>query len=85
MRTIFASTMLSEILFIFGMPCSNFFSLQACLGASAKEGERNVVQVTTENDEGEEVTHTILSMRVGLNEQVSSTETDRHDYIDIIG
>jgi hypothetical protein len=32
--------------------------------------------VTTENDEGDEVTHTILSMRVGLNEQVSSTETD---------
>lgn len=44
---------------------------QACLGASAKEGERNVVQITTENDEGEEVTHTILSMRVGLNEQSS--------------
>ena len=51
--------------------------MQACLGAAAKDGERNVVQVTTENDEGEEVTHTILSMRVGLNEQVSSTETDR--------
>ncbi len=54
----------------------HFFCTQACLGAAAKEGERNVVQVTTENDEGDEVTHTILSMRVGLNEQVSSTETD---------
>ena len=45
---------------------------QACLGASAKEGERNIVQVTTENDEGEEVTHSILSMKVGLNEQVGA-------------
>lgn len=44
--------------------------LQACLGASAKNDERNVVQVTTENDEGESVTHTILSMRVGGTEQV---------------
>ena len=44
--------------------------MQACLGASAKEGERNVVQITTENDEGEEVTHTILSMKLGLQEQV---------------
>ena len=40
------------------------------MGALAKEGERNVVQITTENDEGEEVTHTILSLKVGLNEQV---------------
>lgn len=40
------------------------------MGATAKEGERNVVQITTENDEGEEVTHTILSLKVGLNEQV---------------
>ena len=29
------------------------------------------MQITTENDEGEEVTHTILSLKVGLNEQVS--------------
>ena len=40
------------------------------MGAAAKEGDRNVVQITTENDEGEEVTHTILSLKVGLNEQV---------------
>ena len=44
--------------------------LQACLGASAKEGERNVVEVTVDNEEGEEVTHTLLSMRVGGTEQV---------------
>ena len=61
--------------FCFLLGCCLIF-FQACLGASAKEGERNVVQVTTENDEGEEVTHSILSMRVGLNEQVSSMETD---------
>lgn len=36
----------------------------------AKEKERNVVQVTTENEEGVAVTHTILSMRLGVNEQV---------------
>lgn len=44
---------------------------QACLGVDAKEKERNVVQLTTENEEGEMVTHTILSMRLGVNEQVS--------------
>ncbi len=38
---------------------------------SAKEGERNVVQVMAENDEGEEVRHTILSLRVGGTEQCS--------------
>lgn len=43
---------------------------QACLGAGAKEGERNVVEVTTENAEGDMVTHTILSLRVGATEQV---------------
>ncbi|XP_064381984.1 nucleoplasmin-like protein ANO39 isoform X2 [Halichondria panicea] len=44
---------------------------QACLGASAKDGERNVVQVVAENDEGEKVKHTILSLRVGGTEQCS--------------
>lgn len=44
--------------------------LQACLGANAKNGERNLVQLTAENDEGESVRHTILSMRVGGTEQV---------------
>ena len=44
---------------------------QACLGAGAKDGERNVVEVTTENSEGEMVTHTLLSLRVGGTEQVS--------------
>jgi len=42
---------------------------QACLGPSAKEGERNIVQVTAENDDGEDITHCILSMRVGGTEQ----------------
>lgn len=42
---------------------------QACLGAKAKEGERNVVQLTAEDEEGQDVTHTILSMRVGGAEQ----------------
>ena len=36
----------------------------------AKEGERNVVEVTTDNEEGEKVSHTILSMRLGGVEQV---------------
>ena len=43
---------------------------QACLGTKAKAGERNVVEVTTENENGEEVTHTILSLTVGGMEQV---------------
>ena len=50
--------------------CDIVSALQACLGAQAKDGERNVVQVTAENEEGEEVTHSILSMRVGGVEQV---------------
>ena len=41
----------------------------AALGAKAKEGERNVVEITTEDETGEEVTHTILSLRVGGTEQ----------------
>lgn len=44
--------------------------LQACLGASAKEGERNVITVKTEDIEGEEVEHSILSLTVGGTEQV---------------
>lgn len=47
-----------------------FSDLQACLGAKAKAGDRNVVQLTTESIEGESITHTILSMRLGANEQV---------------
>ena len=41
----------------------------AALGAKAKEGERNVVEITTETETGREVTHTILSLRVGGTEQ----------------
>ncbi len=37
----------------------------------AKEGERNVVELTTDNEEGTKATHTILSMRLGGVEQVS--------------
>ena len=48
--------------------------LQACLGAKAKEGERNVVQLTAEDEEGQDVTHTILSMRVGGAEQVGGAD-----------
>ena len=44
--------------------------MQAALGAKAKEGERNVVEITTKDEKGE-VTHTILSLRVGGIEQVS--------------
>jgi hypothetical protein len=50
---------------------------QACLGAGAKDGERNVVELTAENEEGEQVRHTLLSMRVGGTEQVSVTEGRR--------
>ena len=45
--------------------------MQACLGVSAKDGERNVIQVTTEDEEGELVKHTILSLRAGGTEQCS--------------
>lgn len=50
------------------MNCVFFF--QACLGATAKDGERNIVEVTTENSEGDMCTHTILSLSVGGTEQV---------------
>lgn len=45
-----------------------FFFSQACLGAEAKN-ERNIVNLTAEMD-GENVTHSILSMRLEKNEQV---------------
>lgn len=40
----------------------------ACLGAKAKDGERNLVEVTTANDNGEEVVCSIVSLRAGGNE-----------------
>lgn len=48
-----------------------YLTVQACLGTDAKDEERNVVQITAENDEGEPVKHTILSLRVGGTEQVN--------------
>lgn len=42
---------------------------QACLGAKAKPGERNVVELTAEDENGQEVTHAILSLSVGGTEQ----------------
>jgi len=39
---------------------------QACLGLKAKEGERNVVEVTTEDDEGNKMSCSIVSLRVGF-------------------
>ena len=42
--------------------------LQACLGANAKDGERNIVDVTVTDADGEEATHTILSMARGQTE-----------------
>ncbi len=38
---------------------------QACLGVEAKQGERNVVDVTTEDEDGEDITHTVLSLQLG--------------------
>eukprot|EP00795_Rhopilema_esculentum_P015338 gene15338-6559_t len=43
----------------------------ACLGADAKEGERNVVDVTTADIYGKEVTHTIVSLQIGHTEMVA--------------
>lgn len=37
----------------------------ACLGPKAKDGERNLVEVTTENDNGDEITCSIVSLRAG--------------------
>lgn len=45
--------------------------VQACLGAKAKDGERNVVELTAEDENGQEVTHAILSLSVGGTEQVT--------------
>ena len=42
---------------------------QACLGVNPKD-ERNIVNVTAENGAGERITQTILSMKMGLHEQV---------------
>ena len=44
--------------------------IQACLGAKAKPDERNVVELTAEDENGQEVTHSILSLSVGGTEQV---------------
>merc|ERR1712135_273194 len=41
---------------------------QACLGQKAKEGERNVIEVTTEDDEGKKISCAIVSLRVGFAE-----------------
>ena len=40
----------------------------ACLGIKAKDGERNLVEVTTANDNGDEVVCSIVSLRAGGNE-----------------
>jgi hypothetical protein len=42
---------------------------QACLGARAKAGERNVVELTAEDEEGDKATHSIVSLTVGGTEQ----------------
>ena len=40
----------------------------ACLGPKAKTGERNLVEVTTEDDSGKQTTCSIISLRAGQNE-----------------
>ena len=40
----------------------------ACLGPKAKNGERNLVEVTTEDDSGKQTTCSIVSLRVGQKE-----------------
>lgn len=50
--------------------------MQACLGAKAKPGERNVVELTAEDENGQEVTHTILSLSVGVTEQVTLEKSE---------
>jgi len=37
----------------------------ACLGAKAKDGERNLVELTTEDDDGNQTTCSMVSLRVG--------------------
>merc|ERR1712156_921890 len=39
---------------------------QACLGIKAKENERNVIEVTTEDDNGKKMSCAIVSLRVGF-------------------
>merc|ERR1712156_789165 len=39
---------------------------QACLGIKAKENERNVIEVTTEDDNGKKISCAIVSLRVGF-------------------
>ena len=51
--------------------------MQACLGAKAKPGERNVVELTAEDENGQEVTHSILSLTVGVMEQVRARGSGR--------
>jgi len=41
---------------------------QACLGVKAKEGERNVIEVTTEDDDGKKMSCAVVSLRVGATE-----------------
>ena len=43
---------------------------KACLGVGAKEGERNVVQLTVEDKNGAVQNSVILSLKLGLLEQV---------------
>lgn len=40
----------------------------ACLGPKAKNGERNLVEVTTEDEDGKQTTCSIVSLRVGQKE-----------------
>nr|BAB82492.1 nucleolar protein [Patiria pectinifera] len=44
------------------------FLKQAVLGATAKEGERNVVEIETENFDGDNVKQPLFSLKLGLNE-----------------
>merc|ERR1711872_1043820 len=39
---------------------------QACLGQKAKDGERNVIEVMTEDDDGKKISCAIVSLRVGF-------------------
>ena len=39
---------------------------QACLGTKAKENERNVIEVHTEDDDGKKISCAIVSLRVGF-------------------
>merc|ERR1712183_1174151 len=41
---------------------------QACLGVKAKEGERNILEVSTEDDDGKKMSCAVVSLRVGATE-----------------